>query len=137
MQEVIHRGPEALRQMQGLGLRRRGRRDKRGREALSRRLAEGPSDLRSEFEMIIIDEPPVMPVVDARILAEQSHQVVLVSRWQRTPSALVRRAGELLALSGAQMAGLVVNDVGADALPADTAYMLSGYGEGAGLSDAA
>ena len=103
----------------------------------SRRLAEVLSDLRREFEVIILDAPPVMPVVDARILAEQSDQVVLVSRWQRTPSALVRRAGELLALSGAQMAGLVINDVGADALPSDTAYMLSGYGDSAVLSDAA
>lgn len=95
----------------------------------SRRLDEIFSDLRREFEVIVVDAPPVMPVVDARILADHADQILLVSRWQRTPTALVRRAGELLALSGAELAGLVINDVAADALPSDTAYMLSGYGE--------
>lgn len=103
----------------------------------SRRLAEIFSELRREFEVIVVDAPPAMPVVDARILADHADQILLVNRWQRTPTALVRRAGELLALSGAQMTGLVINGVAADALPSDTAYMLSGYGEVTPLGRAA
>lgn len=94
----------------------------------SRRMAEVFSDLRREFEVIIVDAPPVMPVVDARILAEHADQAVLVSRWRRAPNALVRRAGELLALSGATMTGVVVNDVDSEAMPNETGALLGGYG---------
>jgi Mrp family chromosome partitioning ATPase len=93
--------------------------------------------LRCEFEVIILDAPPAMPVVDARILAEHADQVVLVSRWQRSPAALVRRAGELLALSGAAMTGIVINDVDADALPSETGYVLGDYGYSGRLRPAA
>lgn len=95
----------------------------------SRRMAELFSELRREFEMIIVDAPPVMPVVDARILADHADQIVLVSRWRRAPNALVRKAGELLALSGATMTGVVVNDVGAAAMPGETSALLRGYGD--------
>lgn len=95
----------------------------------SRRMAEVFSELRREFDVIIVDAPPVMPVVDARILAEHADQAVLVSRWRRAPNALVRRAGELLALSGATMTGVVVNDVAVDAMPNEMSALLGGYGE--------
>lgn len=87
--------------------------------------------------MIIVDAPPVMPVVDARILAEHADQIVLVSRWRRYPAALVRRTSELLALSGATMTGIVINDVEAAALPSDTAYGFGGYGHSGRLRRAA
>lgn len=103
----------------------------------SRRLAEVFSELRREFEVIIVDAPPALPVVDARILAEHADQVVLVSRWRRSPNALVRRAGELLALSGAVMTGVVVNDVEDEAMPNETTYLLHGFGGTGGERDAA
>ncbi|MEZ5923333.1 MAG: Wzz/FepE/Etk N-terminal domain-containing protein [Hyphomicrobiaceae bacterium] len=103
----------------------------------SRRTAEIFSQLRREFEVIIVDAPPAMPVVDARIIADHADQVVLVSRWKRTPAALVKRSGELLALSGATLTGLVINDVDAAAMPSDDAYVLRGYGDMERLSRAA
>jgi Mrp family chromosome partitioning ATPase len=87
--------------------------------------------------VIIVDAPPALPVVDARILAEHADQVVLVSRWRRSPNALVRRAGELLALSGAVMTGVVVNDVEDEAMPNETTYLLHGFGGTGGERDAA
>jgi capsular exopolysaccharide synthesis family protein len=94
----------------------------------SRTMAAIFSELRREFDVIIVDAPPAMPVVDARILAEHADQVVLVSRWRRSPNALVRRAGELLVSSGATMTGIVVNDVEEEALPNETIHMLHGFG---------
>ena len=48
------------------------------------------------FDHIIIDSPPVDPVVDALYLAEQADTIVYVIRWAKTSSRLVRKSVEML-----------------------------------------
>jgi capsular exopolysaccharide synthesis family protein len=67
--------------------------------------------LRGQFETIVIDAPPVLPVVDARILAGLADQIVLVMTWRKTPKPLVRRALKLLGANAHRIAGVVVNHV--------------------------
>jgi capsular exopolysaccharide synthesis family protein len=65
--------------------------------------------LKAHFDTIIIDVPPLLPVVDGRIVADYADQIVFVAAWQRTPKQLVRRAVSLLGANAAKIIGLVIN----------------------------
>src|SRR5882724_8124550 len=67
--------------------------------------------LRSQYDFVIIDTPPVLPVTDAVVLAREADAVVLVVKGHGTPSALVREARDRLLMAGAPLLGVVVNDV--------------------------
>ncbi|MDX2156402.1 MAG: polysaccharide biosynthesis tyrosine autokinase [Hyphomicrobiaceae bacterium] len=82
--------------------------------------------LKAHFDMIIIDTPPLLPVVDGRILADYADQILLVAAWQRTPRELLRKAVALLGANSAKIAGLVINQVGPGATQA------SSYGKAGG-----
>ncbi|MFM9938342.1 MAG: GumC family protein [Hyphomicrobiaceae bacterium] len=67
--------------------------------------------LKTHFDTIIIDAAPLLPVVDARILADHADQIVLVTTWGKTPRQLIRRAIHLLGANGGKLAGAVINQV--------------------------
>ena len=67
--------------------------------------------LRSEFEYVLIDSPPVLSVADSRVLATIVDAVVLVTRAFETPSNAVRQAKALLYGAGARILGIALNDV--------------------------
>ncbi len=67
--------------------------------------------LRGYFDTIIIDAPPLLPVVDARMLADHADHIVMVVAWRRTPQQLARRAIGLLGSNMAKLAGVIVNGV--------------------------
>ena len=49
-------------------------------------------NLRPQYDLILLDAPPVLPVSDTRILAEKASQCVVVVKWRRTPRKLVPAA---------------------------------------------
>jgi capsular exopolysaccharide synthesis family protein len=65
--------------------------------------------LREQFDFIVIDSPPIMPVADGLILRGISDQVVLVVRAGYTARAVLRRA--LNSLDTTHLAGVILNDV--------------------------
>ncbi|RIL01400.1 MAG: hypothetical protein DCC71_17835 [Proteobacteria bacterium] len=66
---------------------------------------------RSAFDLVLVDAPPLLPVVDARLLARRATMIVFVVRADRTPRAVVLRTlGELDA-----PVGIVLNGIGASA----------------------
>ena len=77
----------------------------------SARMREIVASLRSRYDFVIIDTPPVLPVTDAVVLAREADAVVLVVRGHGTPSGLVREARDRLVMTGAPLLGVVVNDV--------------------------
>lgn len=66
--------------------------------------------LKSSFDLIIIDTPPVMPVTDSRILGAISDMVLLVIRSQAVPKKLVKEAFFLLETSHAKPTACVLTD---------------------------
>jgi exopolysaccharide transport family protein len=90
--------------------------------AMSRVLAA----LRAEFEIVVIDCPPLMPVVDARILADLADQILFVYRHGVTPRPLARKALKHLDPNAGKITGLVVNGVDPALLEAAGGY---GYGD--------
>jgi succinoglycan biosynthesis transport protein ExoP len=67
--------------------------------------------LRSEFEYVLLDSPPLLSVADSRILSTLTDAVVLVVRAYETPYDVVRRARTLLYGAGARILGVALNDV--------------------------
>ncbi|HEU4661825.1 MAG TPA: polysaccharide biosynthesis tyrosine autokinase [Pseudolabrys sp.] len=67
--------------------------------------------LRARFDYVIVDAPPVMPLVDARALAEQADRVVFAVRWDATPREVVSQALEALAPVADRLLGTVLTRV--------------------------
>ncbi len=89
--------------------------------------------LRTEFDYVLVDSPPVMNVADSRILATITDAVVLVVRAHATPFDAARRARSLLYGAGARILGVALNDLD---LRKDgyaySSYYRYGYGYGYG-----
>jgi capsular exopolysaccharide synthesis family protein len=63
----------------------------------------------SEYDLVILDAPPVLSLADARILSSKSDGVILVVRAGQTAKNLVRRACAVVEQSGANLLGMVLN----------------------------
>lgn len=88
--------------------------------------------LRSQFEYVLVDSPPLLSVSDSRILATMTDAVVLVTRARSTPYDLVRRARSLLYGTGARILGVALNDV--DLHQSGVGYEQYKYGYGYGYA---
>ncbi|MBL8565077.1 MAG: polysaccharide biosynthesis tyrosine autokinase [Hyphomicrobiaceae bacterium] len=97
-------------------------------------MAKLAATLRNEFDVLVVDAPPLLPVLDGRILADQADQIVFVMAWRRTPKQLARKALATLGFNQRKLVGIVVNHVDdaiiADAigLPRTTVSMRPGLG---------
>ncbi len=98
--------------VQGLSLITSGRKTPRPAELLSssrmEHLIEG---LRENFDHVILDTPPLMPVADSFILAAKCSCVVMVIRGGETPREVVQMAHRKLVKSDAVLAGAVLNSI--------------------------
>lgn len=77
----------------------------------SNAMASALTELKSQFDTIIMSVPPLMPVIDGRILADYADQIVFVVAWQKTPKQLAKTAIKTLGLNDRKLAGVVLNDV--------------------------
>ena len=64
--------------------------------------------LRSTFDYIVIDSPPLGPVIDAAVLTKFVDKVVFVSRWNDTPRDIIAR-GVAQLQSEKKVSGIVLN----------------------------
>ena len=70
------------------------------------------AEFRSQFDLVIVDSPPVLPVVDALLLSEMADSTLLIARHGSTAQAALRRAAQLLANhTKAGSVGIVLNGV--------------------------
>ncbi len=66
--------------------------------------------LRSSYDHVIIDTPPVVELADAGILGATCDEVLLIARMNRTPQALVEQAIRTLGSYNASVGGLIATD---------------------------
>jgi Mrp family chromosome partitioning ATPase len=69
------------------------------------------ANLRSRYDMIIVDTAPLLAVADARVAAKLGDKVLIVARWRHSPVSAVRKALAMLDEIGAPIAGAVVTRV--------------------------
>jgi capsular exopolysaccharide synthesis family protein len=67
--------------------------------------------LRQLYDFIIVDAPPLMPLVDARALAQKADGIVLAIRWDATPQDVVLHAIDTLGPSLERIVGTVLTRV--------------------------
>ncbi len=76
------------------------------------RLQELLETLRADFDLVLIDTPPLLAVSDPSVLAPRVDGVVLTIRITRNGRPAAERASEMLRGLGARVLGVAVNDSG-------------------------
>jgi succinoglycan biosynthesis transport protein ExoP len=69
------------------------------------------TEMRSQFDYIVIDLPPLGPVVDTRAIASQVDAFILVIEWRRTPRRIVSNLLREDARVSQKCMGAVLNKV--------------------------
>ncbi len=64
--------------------------------------------MRSQYDHIFIDTPPVVTVTDACIVGAQSDETILVVRLNKTPTEVVDRAKRLLRAADCNVSGCIL-----------------------------
>lgn len=77
----------------------------------SDRMRELLVHLREEFDVIVIDAPPVLPVADARVLSEMADVTIQLARFGVTTKTALIRAHDLLTAYSRRPVGIVLNGV--------------------------
>jgi succinoglycan biosynthesis transport protein ExoP len=82
----------------------------------SERMKALVEQVRGTYDCIILDSPPLEPVIDAKLLSNLADKVVFVVRWRATPRELVQRNAEAFG-KVRMLAGLVINAVDEEKIP--------------------
>jgi capsular exopolysaccharide synthesis family protein len=84
---------------------------------MSQRMRNLIAALREEFDYIVIDAPPLLPVVDALVLTTVADRILMIVEWSQTPRASISEAFKLLRPQAHRVAGIVLNKVDPNQLP--------------------
>ena len=76
----------------------------------SPRLPEILARFRKEFDVVIIDTPPVMHMSDARVLGRLADGVIVVVRAGRTTRDTVQSTVQRFGEDGTRVIGTILND---------------------------
>lgn len=85
------------------------------------------SELRSRYDFVLVDTPPVLAVTDPTAVAPRVDGVILVIRMTNRARPAAERARDQLAAIGANMLGVIVNGSGVAGRGAEAGYKY-GYG---------
>jgi succinoglycan biosynthesis transport protein ExoP len=69
------------------------------------------ADLKENFDIVLVDAPPLLPVADSMVLSTKVDGVVLVYMVGKAPRNSLRLAKERLETVQANIMGLVLNDI--------------------------
>lgn len=72
-------------------------------------------ELRDNFDLVIIDTPPIIPVTDSAVMAEHTDGIILVYEVGKVGRDVLKRAKGHLDNVKADIWGIVMNDVKAEA----------------------
>jgi capsular exopolysaccharide synthesis family protein len=78
---------------------------------MSQRMRDLLTELRTGFDVIVIDSPPIIAVSDAAVLATLCDGVMLVFDGQKTTTHSAKRALDVLDNVGARILGVILNGV--------------------------
>ncbi|MGL4396066.1 MAG: GNVR domain-containing protein, partial [Hyphomicrobium sp.] len=79
-------------------------------------IAQSVARLKDRFDVMIMTVPPLLPVIDGRIIADYADQILFIMRAHKTPKALAKKAIKSLGFNGGKIAGAVLTDAVEDGL---------------------
>jgi succinoglycan biosynthesis transport protein ExoP len=93
----------------------------------SERMKSLVANLKKSFDYIVIDSPPLEPVIDAAVVAQVADKIVFVVRWAVTAREMIQRG--IQRLSGhKKVAGVAFNLVNENLAQKYVKYGRAGYG---------
>jgi succinoglycan biosynthesis transport protein ExoP len=108
---------ETVSEQNGLAILPAGRKSQNPTDLLgSDRMKRLMENLRTRYDHIVIDAPPVEPVVDAKVLSNLVDKIVFVVQWQTTHREAVARNIELFA-TAKKVGGVVLTLVDEGRMP--------------------
>ncbi|OGX41016.1 MAG: hypothetical protein A3C53_06630 [Omnitrophica WOR_2 bacterium RIFCSPHIGHO2_02_FULL_68_15] len=92
----------------------------------SPRLGTLLKEVRSQFDLVLVDAPPVLPITDALLIAPHADRVLLVYQSGKTARMALARARHQIHDAGGALLGAILNDVHPEA-EMDIGYYAYGY----------
>ena len=77
----------------------------------SGRMKEVLEELKSKYDYVLIDMPPILPVTDAAVLASGVDGVILLTAWNQISPSMAKEAKTRLEQAGANILGVILNKV--------------------------
>jgi len=78
---------------------------------VSKKMQQFIEEAGEEFDVVLIDAPPILPVTDAAILSKWTDTTLLIYRTGKVPRAALKRAKVQIEAVGARVLGVVLNDL--------------------------
>jgi polysaccharide biosynthesis transport protein len=69
------------------------------------------TELRENYDYILIDSPPILSVPDARLISAVSDINIYIVKWNKTTRAQVEQGLEMISSIGGKAIGLVLNQI--------------------------
>jgi hypothetical protein len=83
--------------------------------------------LKAEYDVVIVDTPPALPVTDAAVISSVVDSVIVVARAGVTKQAHLHGVFEVLENMGAKIAGVVINMVPVNTRGEEYGYAYNRY----------
>jgi polysaccharide biosynthesis transport protein len=93
-------------------------------------------ELTENFEMVLIDSPPLLPVADALVLGQLADATMLVAAVGQTKKSELQRAMQMLEAAHVPLAGIILNEVTRESSYGYGYYGYGGYSSYRQESDA-
>ncbi|MDG2123104.1 MAG: polysaccharide biosynthesis tyrosine autokinase [Verrucomicrobiales bacterium] len=77
----------------------------------SRRMSELIADVKSRFDLVLIDSPPILGVSDASVLASEVDLTMIVIQHRKLPRSMLLRVKQAIENVGGNLLGVVLNNV--------------------------
>lgn len=68
-------------------------------------------DVKSRYDFVFFDSPPIMGVSDASILASEVDMALLIIQYRKYPQAMTVRAKQMVEKVGGNLLGVVLNNI--------------------------
>ena len=77
----------------------------------SRRMSELVGEVKSRFDLVLIDSPPILGVSDASVLASEVDLTMIVIQHRKLPRGMLVRVKQAVENVGGNLLGVVLNNV--------------------------
>ena len=77
----------------------------------SAKMKELVAEMKSRYDYVFLDAPPIMGVSDASVLASMVDMCVLVVQYRKYPQLMTQRAKDMVTKVGGELVGVVLNNI--------------------------
>lgn len=76
-----------------------------------KRIGELVSSLKSKYDVVIFDTPPVVGISDSSVIAKEVDGIILVVQYRKYPRDMIIRTKQMLDTLGVEQVGVVLNNI--------------------------